>query len=54
MADMKQGWAERIYDFMVVLGMNPVPWQHEFLRKWEQRSMDEKFAEIVRSASSSP
>lgn len=45
---MGHGDAERMYDFMVLLGLSPVPWQFDFLQKLEQQSMDEQFAAITR------
>ncbi|QXG07420.1 hypothetical protein RitSun_50 [Mycobacterium phage RitSun] len=44
---MRHGDAERMYDFMVLLGLNPVPWQFDFLQKMEQLSLDEQFASIA-------
>lgn len=44
---LAHGDAERAYDSMVLLGLNPVPWQFEFLRRLEQRAIDEAFSEIV-------
>lgn len=44
---MGHGDAERMYDRCVLLGLNPVPWQFEFLQKLERRAIDETFTEIV-------
>jgi hypothetical protein len=44
---MNHGDAERMYDFCVLLGLNPVPWQFHFLAKMEQQSIDEQFGEIA-------
>lgn len=46
---MAHGDAERMYDFCVLNGLDPVPWQFELLRKWESASMDEQFGEIVKA-----
>ncbi|SLI18755.1 Uncharacterised protein [Mycobacteroides abscessus subsp. massiliense] len=43
---MKPGDAERMYDMLVLMGLNPVPWQFELLMKLEQ-SINEQFAAIV-------
>lgn len=51
MAKMSHGDAERMYDWCVLLGLNPVPWQFELLRTLEQRSIDEQFAELIRDQS---
>ncbi|MEN4400000.1 hypothetical protein [Mycolicibacterium conceptionense] len=40
---MKPGDAERLYDGMVLLGMNPVPWQFHVLTRMEQQSIDQTF-----------
>jgi len=45
--EMNHGDAERMYDFMVLFGANPVPWQYELLRRFEQQSIDEKFRRYV-------
>jgi hypothetical protein len=45
---MGHGDAERMYDACVLAGLNPVPWQFEFLRKIEQQAIDEQFSKIVR------
>ena len=47
---MGHGDAERMYDFCVLNGFNPVPWQLAFLQKLEQQAMDEQFAAIVGAA----
>ena len=44
---MGHGDAERAYDAMVLLGMDPVPWQFDVLRQLEQQSIDEQFREIA-------
>jgi hypothetical protein len=46
---MAHGDAERVYDSCVLLGMNPVPWQFDFLNRLEQASMDEQFVEIAKA-----
>lgn len=48
MRHMKHGDAERMYDFCVLLGLDPVPWQHTFLAKLEQQAMDEQFSDIAK------
>lgn len=45
---MAHGDAERMYDALVLLGLNPVPWQHAFLNRLESASIDQQFGEIVR------
>jgi hypothetical protein len=47
---MAHGDADRMYDALVLLGLDPVPWQHAFLNRLEAASMDEQFGEIVKSA----
>ncbi|WP_157896401.1 hypothetical protein [Mycobacteroides chelonae] len=44
---MKPGDAERMYDAMVLMGLNPVPWQFTLLTQFEQKSINEAFAVIV-------
>lgn len=51
---MGHGDAVRMYDFCVLNGFNPVPWQLAFLQKLEQQAMDEQFAAIVGAAGVSP
>ena len=46
-AKLRHGDAERIYDQMVLWGLDPVPWQYEFLNRIEQHSLDKQFREIV-------
>jgi hypothetical protein len=46
---MRHGDAERIYDWLVVLGLNPVPWQFTVLARMEQQAIDETFNEMVSS-----
>lgn len=43
----KPGYAEKAYDLMVLLGMNPVPWQLNLLRRIEDRDVDETFCEMT-------
>ena len=50
---MGHGDAERMYDFCVLSGFNPVPWQLEFLKNLEQQAMDEKFVGIVAASGKS-
>lgn len=47
---MKPGDAERMYDACVLAGLNPVPWQYEFLAKLEQQAVNEQFRVIVTEA----
>lgn len=44
---MKHGDAQRMYDFMVACGLNPVPWQLDLLQKLEQHDIDEQFVTIT-------
>ncbi|WP_396903053.1 hypothetical protein [Mycolicibacterium sp.] len=44
---MKPGDAERLYDGMVLLGLNPVPWQFYLLAQMEQQAVNEQFRVIV-------
>jgi hypothetical protein len=44
---MGHGDAERMYDYCVLMGLAPVPWQFELLRKLEQQSIDEQFTAIA-------
>lgn len=44
---MKPGDAARMYDMLVLMGVNPVPWQFDLLAKIEQQSINEQFAAIV-------
>ncbi|MDM3950348.1 hypothetical protein [Mycobacteroides abscessus] len=44
---MKPGDAERMYDALVLMGLNPVPWQFTLLTQLEQQSINEQFAAIV-------
>lgn len=44
---MKPGDAEQMYDAMVPMGLNPVPWQFALLTKIEQQSINVQFAAIV-------
>lgn len=45
---MGHGDGERMYDFMVLCGLNPVPWQFDLLQRLEQQSIDEQFRDIAR------
>ena len=49
----KPGYAERAYDMMVLLGLNPVPWQHDFMRRIEDADVDAEFRDIARNRSTS-
>ena len=44
---MGHGDGERMYDWCVLLGLNPVPWQFDLLQRVEQGAIDETFREIV-------
>lgn len=44
---MKPGDAEHMYDAMVLMGLNPVPWQFTLLSQLEQQSINEQFAAMV-------
>lgn len=46
--NMKHGDAERMYNFCVLNGLDPVPWQFDFLNRLESASIDKQFDEIVR------
>lgn len=48
---MKPGDAECLYDGMVLLGMNPVPWQFHLLAQMEQEGIDQTFRELTSRAS---
>jgi hypothetical protein len=45
---MAHGDADRMADFSASVGLPLVPWQRDFLNRWESASMDEQFGEIVR------
>lgn len=51
---MKPGDAERLYDGMVLLGLNPVPWQFYLLAQMEQQAVNEQFRVIVAGVQSLP
>lgn len=44
----KPGFAERAYDFMVLLGMNPVPWQFDLMQRIEDHDVDAEFRDITK------
>lgn len=46
-APLSNDFAERAYDFMVLLGLDPVPWQHALLKGIEQQSFDQRFREMA-------
>lgn len=47
---MAHGDADRMADTSEQLGLPLVPWQRDFLNRWESASLDEQFAEIVRDS----
>lgn len=46
-ARWQPGFAEKAYDMMVLLGLNPVPWQYEFMRRIEDHDVNKTFNEIT-------
>jgi hypothetical protein len=44
---MGHGDGERAYDWCVLLGLSPAPWQFNLLQRMEQQAIDETFREIT-------